>query len=261
MGLFDGKVPVITGAGGGLGEAYAHAFAREGAKVVVNDLGGARDGVGSGSAMADKVVADIKEAGGEAVPNYDSVAERDGAKNIIQTAIDAFGRIDILVNNAGILRDKTLMKMTDELWDPIIQIHLKGTYMVSQEACRQMIAQGEGGRIISTTSIAGLKGNFGQTNYAAAKAGIAGFTRAAAMEMRSKQITVNAIAPVAKTRMTDDIEMVSDEQTPEMIAPLIVYLASDMASEITGQIFGVHGCHIFEYVMEMTEGVDKKNVL
>ena len=257
MSLFDGKVVAITGAGGGLGRAYAHAFAKEGAKVVVNDLGGTRDGSGSGSAMADQVVAEIKEMGGDAVSNYDSVATEEGANNIVKTAVDAFGRLDILVNNAGILRDKTLAKMTLELWEPVIQVHLKGTYLCGRAAAAQMVSQGEGGRIISTTSIAGMMGNFGQTNYAAAKAGIAGFTRAAAQELRAKKITVNAIGPIAKTRMTDDIDAVEDDAAPENIAPFILYLASEMGANITGRVFGVHSNHIFEYKMEMTRGVNK----
>ncbi len=254
MGLLEGKVALVTGAGGGLGRAYAHLFAKEGAKVVVNDLGGARDGAGSSEKMADTVVNEIKEAGGEAVANYGSVAEADDAQAMVQQAIDEWGKLDIVVNNAGILRDKTLVKMTEEMWDLVIKVHLKGTYLVTHAAVKAMSA--DGGRIINTSSLAGLKGNFGQSNYGAAKAGIAGFTRVVALETRKMGITVNAIAPVAKTRMTDDIDMVPDEFEPEDIAPLVCWLASDEAENVTGRIFGAHGSHFFEYLTETTPGVD-----
>ena len=222
MGLFDGKVVAITGAGGGLGRAYAHAFAREGARLVVNDLGGSADGSGSGTMMADTVVQELVEMGTEAAASYDSVATREGAEGVVRTAVEAFGRLDVLINNAGILRDKTLLKMTDELWNLIIDVHLNGTYLCSQAAARQMVAQGGVGRIINTSSYAGLKGNFGQTNYGAAKAGIAGFTRVLALELQRKGITVNCIAPLAKTRLTDGIDAVPDEATPELISPIML---------------------------------------
>jgi len=184
MGLFDGKVAIVTGAGGGLGRAYALQLAAGGAKVVVNDLGGARDGSGAGSAMADQVVAEIVEAGGEAVANYDSVAAVEGGESIVKTAIDAFGRLDILINNAGILRDKTLMKMDEGMWDLVMAVHMKGAYAVTKPAIAQMRAQGEGGKVLNTSSYAGLIGNIGQANYGAAKAGIAGFTRVLGLELR-----------------------------------------------------------------------------
>lgn len=256
MGLLDGKVALVTGAGGGLGKAYAIALAAEGASVVVNDLGGARDGSGHDQAMADLVVATIRGLGGKAYANYDSVADAQGAANMVQTAIEQFGRLDIVINNAGILRDKTLLRMDEAMWDVVIAVHLKGTYLVSKAAFEHMVREGHGGRIINTTSYAGLKGNFGQTNYAAAKAGIAGFTRTLALEGRKANVLVNAIAPIAKTRMTEDISMVPSEYEPEDIAPLAVWLASPLSEGVTGRIFGAHGSHYLEYLTEMTDGVD-----
>ncbi len=257
MGLLDGKVAVVTGAGGGIGRAHALAFAKEGAKVIVNDLGGARDGSGGGSQMADDVVAEIKAAGGEAAANYASVSTLEGAQAIVQSAVDAFGRIDILVNNAGILRDKSLLKMEEAMWDAVIAVHLKGTFAVSQAAARKMVEQGQGGRIINTSSTSGLIGQFGQANYGSAKAGIAGFTRVAAIELMKSSITVNAIVPIAFTRMTADLGMVPEELSPEKISPMVVYLASDLAAGVTGRIFGIQGNFLREYKMAMTDGVNK----
>ncbi len=248
------KVALVTGAGGGLGRAYALLFAQEGAKVVVNDLGGTRDGGGAGSAMADKVVAEIKEMGGEAVANYGSVSNAADAQAMVDQAVSAFGKIDIVVNNAGILRDKTLVKMTDEMWDLVIDVHLKGTYLVTKAAVLAMSESG--GRIINTSSLAGLLGNYGQANYGAAKAGIAGLTRVVAKETQKMGITVNAIAPVAKTRMTQEISMVPESFEPEDIAPLVGWLASDEAAHVSGRVFGAHGSHYFEYVVEQTPGLD-----
>lgn len=255
MGFLDGKVIAVTGAGGGLGRAYAHYFAREGARIVVNDLGGSRDGTGSGSKMADTVVDEIKAAGGEAVANYASVADAAGAQSIIDDAVAGFGKLDAVVNNAGILRDRTLVKMEESEWDLVNLVHGKGTFLVTQAAVRYFRERGEGGRIVNTSSYAGLKGNFGQANYGYAKAGIAGFTRVVALEGRKHGITCNAIAPVAKTRMTDDISQVPDDYEPEDIAPLIAFLVSDDSKDVTGRVFGAHGNQYFEYVMEMTEGV------
>ena len=261
MGLLDGKVAIVTGSGGGLGRSHVLAFAREGAKVVVNDLGGARDGSGSGSQMADQVVQEVRAAGGEAVANYDSVATLDGAHSIVQTAVDAFGRVDILVNNAGILRDKTLLKMEEAMWDVVIAVHLKGTFAVTQAAARRMVEQAQGGRIINTSSIAGLMGNFGQSNYGAAKAGIAGFTRVAALELAKHKITVNAIVPLAKTRMTEDVPIIPNDFTPEHVSPMVVFLASDLAEGITGKFFGVQGNTINEFRMQVTSGASKSDGL
>jgi len=257
MGLLDGKVVIITGAGGGIGRSEALLFAREGASVVVNDVGGARDGSGSGDAMARVVVDVIKQAGGVAVANFDSVATTEGAQGILRTALDAFGRVDVLVNNAGILRDKTLMKMDEEQWDQVIQVHLKGTFLCTQTVVKQMIAQGGGGRIVNTTSVSGMLGNFGQSNYAAAKAGIYGFTRTAAIELQKHRITVNALAPVAKTRMTEDLPMFRagmDSLTPDHIAPAALFLASDLCGDKTGHVLAVTGSQMFAYKVVQSAG-------
>jgi NAD(P)-dependent dehydrogenase (short-subunit alcohol dehydrogenase family)/acyl dehydratase/putative sterol carrier protein len=258
MKLLEGKVAIVTGAGGGLGRAHALALAAEGAKIVVNDPGVSRDGSGgAGTKMADTVVAEIKKAGGEAVANYDSVS--DAGDKIVKTAVDAFGRVDILVNNAGILRDKTIHNMTDDMWDLVLAVHLRGTFVCTRAAAKVMKEKGTGGRIINTTSVAGLKGNFGQSNYSAAKAGIYGFTMTASMELLKDGITVNAIAPIAKTRMTEEIDSVPAEYRPEEVSPVVVFFASDLAKDLTGRIVGVHGRHLFEYRMENSEGKEKKD--
>src|SRR5215831_19003680 len=189
MGLFDGKVVIITGAGAGIGRSHALAFAKEGAKVVVNDVGSDRAGGGKGSEAADRVVLEIKTAGGEAVPNYESVARREGAESILWTALSKFGRVDVLVNNAGVLRDRAFLNMSDADWDLVQSVHLKGTYYCSQVVGRIMKVQGKGGRIINTTSMSGLLGNFGQANYSAAKAGIYGLTRTMAIELAKANVT------------------------------------------------------------------------
>ncbi|MFH1438231.1 MAG: SDR family NAD(P)-dependent oxidoreductase, partial [Pseudomonadota bacterium] len=257
MGHFDNKVVVVTGSGGGLGRCHALAFAREGASVVVNDLGGARDGTGSDASVADKVAREIRDAGGRAAANHDSVSTKEGADAIVATALKEFGRIDILVNNAGILRDKTILKMPEEMWDAVIAVHLKGTFLCTQAAARAMVEQKQGGRIINTSSFAGLKGNFGQANYGAAKAGIYAVTLISSMELAKHRITVNSIAPLAKTRMTDDVSMIPDDMKPEMVSPMVLFLASDKAAGITGRTFGIHGGQLFEYKMTSTEGLSK----
>lgn len=262
MGLLDGKVAIITGAGRGIGREHALAFAKEGAKVVVNDFGCARDGAGADESPAALVVKEIEQLGGVAAANFDSVATSSGAQNIIKTALDKFGRVDILVNNAGILRDKTMLKLEEEMWDIVIAVHLKGTFLCAKAAAIAMRDQGTGGRIINTTSVAGLLGNFGQTNYGSAKAGIYGFTRVASLELVKYGITVNAIAPIALTRLTEDLPMfqekeIAEQLKPEHISPIVVYLASDLSSDINGKTFGVQGGRIFQYFMQVTDGVTK----
>jgi NAD(P)-dependent dehydrogenase (short-subunit alcohol dehydrogenase family) len=262
MGVLQGKVAVITGAGNGIGRAHAHLFAKEGARVVVNDLGCNRDGTGQ-SNSAEEVVKEIKAAGGEAVANGDAVGSMEAGERIVKAAIDAFGKIDILVNNAGILKDRTILKMTEQEWDSVVQVHLKGSFACLKAAAEAMKNQGTGGRIINTSSSSGLLGNFGQANYGAAKIGIHALTRIAAWELAKYNITVNAIAPNALTRMTFDLPGVKNAYTPEAmgpehISPIVAYLASDQAAHITGQTFGVDGNNLFIYKMMTSHGLQKR---
>jgi NAD(P)-dependent dehydrogenase (short-subunit alcohol dehydrogenase family) len=262
MGLLDGKVALVTGAGGGLGREHALALAREGAKLVVNDLGGSRDGSGASTSLADRVVGEIQSLGGEAVANYDSVATVEGGERIVRAALDAFGKLDICVNNAGILRDKTLVKMEEELFDIVIAVHLKGTYCVSRPAFNHMKERGQGGVIINTSSTSGLNGNFGQSNYGAAKAGIAGFTRCMALEGQRYGIRCYILAPVALTRLTDDLPGFQDESMkarmdPKLVSPLVVFLASELAKDMTNKTFFVGGGRIAEMRVVTAKGVTK----
>ena len=235
---FDGRVAIITGAGGGLGRVYALEFAKRGAKVVVNDLGGARDGMGEGSTTpAQKVVEEIKALGGEAVANYDSVATPEGGERIVKAALDAFGTVDILINNAGILRDKSLLKMEPETWQAVIDVHLNGAYHVTKPAFAVMKEKGYG-RIIMTTSAAGLYGNFGQTNYSSAKMGLVGLMNTLKLEGAKYGIKVNTIAPIAASRLMADIipAEVLDKMKPEFVAPLVLFLSSEKCP-VTGRIY------------------------
>lgn len=237
---FDGRVAVITGAGGGLGKRYAVELARRGARVVVNDLGGAVDGTGSSAKAADVVVDEIKGNGGEAVANYESVATRDGGAAIIETALDSFGSVDIVVNNAGILRDRSFANMTLDEVDAVLDVHLKGAFHVSLPAFKAMKERSYG-RFVHTSSASGLFGNFGQANYGAAKAGIAGLSNVLAIEGEKYGIKSNVIAPTAKTRMTEDIlGPFADMFDPDQVTPLVVYLCSE-ANELSHQIFSVGG--------------------
>jgi len=251
--ILKDKVAVVTGAGGGIGRGIALMLAKEGAKVVVNDLGGSSAGEGRDAAPADKVVAEITAAGGTAVTNYDSVASLAGGEKIIGTALDKFGRIDIVVNNAGILRDRMIFNMSEEDWDAVINVHLKGSFACTRAAAPHMRQQ-KSGRIINITSTSGLIGNYGQANYAAAKMGIVGLTKASALDLGRYGATANCIAPFAWTRMIGTIPTETEVQKrrveklkkmdPGMIAPLVTFLASDAAQEVNGQIFGVRAKEI-----------------
>ncbi len=235
---FDGQVAIVTGGGAGLGRVYALELAKRGAKVVINDLGGARDGAGKGSvAPADEVVEEVKALGGEAVANYDSVATSQGGENIVKTALDAFGRVDILINNAGILRDKSFLKMEPENWQAVMDVHLNGAYHVTRPAMAIMKENGYG-RILMTTSAAGLYGNFGQTNYSAAKMALVGLMNTLKLEGKNYDIKVNTIAPIAASRLTEDVMPpdLFEKSKPEFVAPMVVYLCSKDCKE-TGAIF------------------------
>ncbi len=260
-GICEGRIVVITGAGGGIGRQHALAFAAEGAKVVVNDLGGSRDGTGASAGPAQAVAEEIKAAGGEAVAHTEDISTWDGSLSLVQRAVDAFGGLDVVVNNAGILRDRMLTNMTEAEWDAVIKVHLKGTFGPAHHAAaywrdRSKAGEVNDARIINTSSPSGIFGNVGQTNYGAAKAGIAAFTVIAAMELSRYGVTVNAIAPTALTRMTEDLGFVKkqDEDAreasqdeawnplgPENISPLVVWLASPRSSAVTGRVFSVAG--------------------
>ncbi|MDQ1538778.1 MAG: hypothetical protein QOE58_3171 [Actinomycetota bacterium] len=251
---FDGRVAIITGAGGGLGRCHALELARRGAQVLVNDLGGAVDGSGSSTSAAQLVVDEITALGGTAAANHDSVSTSEGGQAIVQAAVDAFGRVDVLVNNAGILRDKAFHKMDATMIDAVIDVHLKGAFYVTQPAFRLMREQGYG-RIVSTTSASGLFGNFGQTNYGAAKAGLYGLTRNLAIEGAGHGILVNAIAPIAATRMTKDIlGDLAAKVSPESVSPLVAYLGHEECM-VSGHVYSVAGGRVARIFVAETSGV------
>lgn len=256
-GLVDGRVVIVTGAGRGIGRAHALAFAAEGAKVVVNDIGAGADGSTTGESPAEQVVAEIIAAGGQAVVNGDDVADWAGAENLVKTAIDTFGGLDVLVNNAGFLRDRMLVGMSEQEWDSVTRVHLKGHFAPLRHAAAYWRAESKAGRpvdarIINTSSGAGLQGSIGQGNYAAAKAGIAEMTIQAAAELKNYGVSVNAIAPAARTRMTVGAggamaeamaapEEGFDAMAPENISPLVVWLASAESKDVSGRVFEVEG--------------------
>ena len=248
--MLKDRVAVVTGAGRGIGREIALLMSQRGARVVVNDYGGSEGGTGGAKGPADEVVEDIKKAGGQAVPNYDSVATMAGGQSIVKTAVDAFGRVDIVVNNAGILRDRMIFNMSEEEWDAVINTHLKGTFAVTRAAAPLMREQ-KSGRFINMTSTSGLIGNVGQANYAAAKLGIFGLTKVTALDMARYNVTANCISPFAWTRMIGTIPTETEAQkarvekvkkmSPAHIAPIAVFLASDAARDVNGQVFGVRG--------------------
>jgi NAD(P)-dependent dehydrogenase (short-subunit alcohol dehydrogenase family) len=258
-GVCDGRIVIVTGAGRGIGREHALEFARQGARVVVNDLGAEVDGSGSSTGPAGEVVDEIRELGGEAVANGDDVSDWDGAKRMVDTAIETFGGLDVLVNNAGILRDRMMVNMTPEEWDAVIRVHLRGTFAPAKWAAtywreRSKAGEANDARLINTSSPSGLYGNVGQANYGAAKAGIASFTVITAMELARYGVTVNAIAPAALTRMTENLGMGAraaerdpdewDPTGPENIAPLVVWLGSAGSAGVTGRVFNVVGGRI-----------------
>jgi NAD(P)-dependent dehydrogenase (short-subunit alcohol dehydrogenase family) len=250
---FDGRVAVITGAGGGLGRTYALELARRGAQVVVNDLGGSADGTGRGSVMADAVVKEITEAGGQAVANYDSVADPKGGEAIIQTALDSFGKVDIVINNAGILRDKTFAKLTPEELEIVLDVHLKGAFFVTQPAFRVMKDNGYG-RVVFTASNAGILGNFGQTNYGAAKMGLVGLCHVLALEGAKYDIKCNVLAPIARTRLTEQLlGPAAETLDPECVTPVVTYLVSENC-QVTHEIFSAGGGRFARMFVGLTPG-------
>jgi NAD(P)-dependent dehydrogenase (short-subunit alcohol dehydrogenase family) len=250
--LCEGRIAIVTGAGRGIGREHALSLARHGAKVVVNDVGGAVDGTGNDLSPAEQVVAEIEGMGGEAIANGESVSDFGGAERLIQSAIDRFGDLHVLINNAGILRDRMLSNMTEDEWDAVINVHLKGTFATSRHAVgywRAKAKEGEAvsGRIINTTSVSGIYGNPGQTNYGAAKAGVAAFTIICGLELGRYGVCTNAIAPVARTRMTENLgfgqakEGAFDALDPANISPLVVWLGSNENEDVSGRVFLVDG--------------------
>ncbi|MDR0278464.1 MAG: SDR family oxidoreductase [Paucimonas sp.] len=248
----EDRVVIVTGAGGGLGWAHALLFARHGAKVVVNDLGGSTHGEGANASAADRVVAEIREAGGQAVANHDSVTD---GQRIVEQALDSFGRVDVVVNNAGILRDKTFHKMEDPDWDLVYKVHVEGAYKVTRAAWPHLREQ-NWGRVIFTSSTSGIYGNFGQANYGMAKLGLYGLTRTLALEGRKSGVLVNAIAPTGGTRMTEGLipPQVFEQLKPELISPLVVYLGSEQCQD-SGNLYEVGGGWIGQVRWERSLGV------
>jgi NAD(P)-dependent dehydrogenase (short-subunit alcohol dehydrogenase family) len=256
MGLLDGKVAIVTGGGAGLGEAYCKLLAREGAAVVVNDLGAARDGTGGSGSAAETVAAAIRTGGGRAVANGDDVSTMEGGERILQTALSSFGKIDILVNNAGILRDRTFANTSEADWDAVVKIHLKGAFCVTAPVWRWMKDNGTPGVIVLTSSTSGLYGKFGQSNYGAAKAGLYGFMRVLALEGRKHGIRVWGLAPDAYTRMTADLRGPEPDpmSLPERIAPGVLYMVSELSGDQSGKVLSISARGVREMKMLETRG-------
>lgn len=260
MALLDGKVAIITGAGRGIGRATALLFAQEGASVLVNDVGSERDGTGQSREAADAVVAQIRAAGGKAAADYGSVSDRASAEALVQNAVKQFGRLDALINSAGILLDRPLLKLEPHDWQALLDAHLTGSFLCLKAAAAQLKDQGHGGSIVNTTSSAGLIGNVGQAGYSAASAGVYGLTRTASIELQRFGIRVNAVAPLAKTRLTEDLplfEKIGDSLSPEHVAPVHAYLASDLSREVTGVTLSVAGARISQFKLVESSGRHK----
>ncbi len=253
---FDGRVAIVTGAGGGLGRSHAIMLASRGAKVVVNDRGGNADGTGAGQTMAEKVVEEIKKAGGEAIPNYDSVDSWEGGEAIVKSAVSAFGKLDIVINNAGILRDKSIAKMTDDDYRRVIEVHLNGSFFVTRAAMPHM-RDNNYGRLLFTTSAAGLWGNFGQTNYSAAKMGIVGLMNTVKLEGAKYNILANTVAPIAASRLMGTVmsEQMMKNLDPEYVSVMACYLCSE-ENKFTGGIFSAGGGHFARAAMVENAGVN-----
>ena len=256
---YDDRVAIVTGAGGGLGKTYALELARRGAKVVVNDLGGGTDGTGGGSAMADTTVKEIGEAGGTAVANYDSVATPEGGEGIVKTALENFGKVDVVINNAGILRDRTFAKLSPEDLAIVLDVHLRGAFFVSQPAFRVM-KEGGYGRFLFTASAAGIFGNFGQTNYGAAKMGLLGLSNVLALEGAKYEIRSNVIAPIANTRLTQELlGPLAEKLDPELVTPLSLFLVSEQ-NQHTHEIYSVGGGRYARVFIGLTQGWFSKKI-
>ncbi len=259
MSDFEDKVVIVTGAGNGLGKCHALAFAARGAKVVVNDLGGGTDGTGGGSAMADTTVKEIGEAGGTAVANYDSVATPEGGEGIVKTALENFGKVDVVINNAGILRDRTFAKLSPEDLAIVLDVHLRGAFFVSQPAFRVM-KEGGYGRFLFTASAAGIFGNFGQTNYGAAKMGLLGLSNVLALEGAKYEIRSNVIAPIANTRLTQELlGPLAEKLDPELVTPLSLFLVSEQ-NQHTHEIYSVGGGRYARVFIGLTQGWFSKKI-
>jgi NAD(P)-dependent dehydrogenase (short-subunit alcohol dehydrogenase family) len=256
---YDGKVAIITGAGGGLGREHALLLASRGARIVVNDLGGSISGEGGDEGPAEKTAKEIRDLGGEAVPDTNSVATPEGGEAIVQTAVDAYGTVDIVINNAGILRDKSFHNMTPDLLNPVLDVHLKGAFYVTIPAWKIMREKNYG-RVVNTASNAGVLGNFGQTNYGAAKMGLVGLTNVLAIEGARNNINVNAICPVAKTRMTEELlGPLGDALAPETVSPLVAWLVHEDCTT-TGEIYSAAGGCISRFFIGLTPGYDNPNL-
>jgi NAD(P)-dependent dehydrogenase (short-subunit alcohol dehydrogenase family) len=260
MGLLEGQVAIVTGAANGIGAAVARLFVRQGASVVANDVGTSREGIGHDPTIIADAVDELRAGGGSVVASSDDVTSRSGAENLLRTALDSFGRVDALVNCAGIQRDRALLNMDDETWRSVIDAHLGGTFNCVQAAAVFMRAQGRG-HIVNTTSAAGLLGNLGQVNASAAAAGVYGVTRNAAIELQRYGITVNAVAPIAKTRQTEELPMLQKTTalSPDHVAPVYLFLASDLANDVTGQVLSVAGSRVAVYRMVESSGRFKEN--